>query len=239
MKTKLQKATYWTSVSVIGIVVGISLQFVKAWTEPTQIAPNSNVGAPITTSGNPQIKSGPLNLGSYLTTVGGVLLNSGAGSPPALNGLLVPNGNVGIGTVSPTQKLDVNGNIGANDVYIGAAGKWASQIGNDNLGNHTATQDLNMNGKNVANAGQINASSVKFSDGSTQTTAPSAANLTGAWMGNCVSKSNSCTSKSPAYCGGYVCTCPGGYTLLKYAETSNNVGGVSIFTSATYTCMKN
>ena len=35
--------------------------------------------------------------------------------------------NVGIGTTNPGQKLDVAGNVSANDYWIAAAGKWASQ----------------------------------------------------------------------------------------------------------------
>jgi len=41
--------------------------------------------------------------------------------------------NIGIGTTGPSQKLDVNGNIKANDYWIQAAnygaGAWASQLG--------------------------------------------------------------------------------------------------------------
>ena len=37
--------------------------------------------------------------------------------------------NIGIGTTGPSQKLDVVGNVSANDYWIGAAGKWASQMG--------------------------------------------------------------------------------------------------------------
>ena len=38
--------------------------------------------------------------------------------------------NVGIGTTNPAQKLDIgSGNISANDHWIGAVGKWASQLG--------------------------------------------------------------------------------------------------------------
>ena len=35
-----------------------------------------------------------------------------------------------IGTTDPSQKLDVgSGNVSANDYWIGATGKWASQMG--------------------------------------------------------------------------------------------------------------
>ena len=77
-------------------------------------------------------------------------------------GFLVPNGNVGIGTVSPTQKLTVNGTIestlGGIKFPDGTVQATAAGVGGgDNLGNHTATQDLNMNGKNISNANGVSA----------------------------------------------------------------------------------
>ncbi len=67
MKTKLQtifkKSAYWTGVILFGTILGISLQFAKAWTEPTATAPGGNVGAPITTGGAQQAKKGPLIIG--------------------------------------------------------------------------------------------------------------------------------------------------------------------------------
>jgi len=41
-------------------------------------------------------------------------------------------GNVGIGTKSPAQKLTVDGNIEADDIYIKSIGKWASEITSSN-----------------------------------------------------------------------------------------------------------
>jgi len=52
------------------------------------------------------------------------MINTGG----AANGLIVRYGNVGIGTANPSQKLDVgSGNVYANNYWIGATGKWASQ----------------------------------------------------------------------------------------------------------------
>lgn len=95
MKKLSQKITYWLGVVAIGLVVGLSLQFVRAWTEPSVAPPGGNVGAPINTS----------NLGQ--TKIGGLILNTGG----AVNGLIVQNGNVGISTTSPTTKLDINGGL--------------------------------------------------------------------------------------------------------------------------------
>lgn len=73
-KTKKQ-AMYWLKVAVVGIALGLGLQFVRAWTEPTATPPGGNLGAPINTSANPQTKEGGLLLGS--STAGG---NKGAGT---------------------------------------------------------------------------------------------------------------------------------------------------------------
>ena len=96
MKTKIIKnISYWTSVITIGIVLGLSLQFVKAWTEPTMTAPSGNVGAPINTSITSQIKDGPLQVNGFRNYSGSTILD----------------GNVGIGTttVPASAKLEVNG----------------------------------------------------------------------------------------------------------------------------------
>lgn len=95
MKTKLQKLSrpllYWLSVSIFGVVIGFSLQFAKAWTEPGSAAPNGNVGGPLTTGNPGQTKSG------------GLRLNTGG----AANGLIVDTGNVGLGIANPAANLHV------------------------------------------------------------------------------------------------------------------------------------
>ena len=98
MKTKLiqifKKSSYWLSVATLGIILGLSIQFTKAWTEPTAIAPNGNVGAPINTGDNSQYKAGALGIGKVLHGYSNAVFD----------------GNVGIGTSTPSQKLDVIGN---------------------------------------------------------------------------------------------------------------------------------
>ena len=103
MKQKIIKQiSYWLGVIAIGLILGVSLQFVRAWTEPIAAPPGGNVGAPLNTGNLSQLK------------IGGLILNVG-GAP---NGLLVHKGNVGIGTVMPKAKLDVNGavKLGSQDI---------------------------------------------------------------------------------------------------------------------------
>lgn len=78
---------------------------VWGFTEPSSSPPLGNVPAPLNVSSSGQSKAG------------GLILNTGGAS----YGLIVDQGNVGIGTQSPTQKLDVAGYIrGATGLCIGS-----------------------------------------------------------------------------------------------------------------------
>jgi hypothetical protein len=74
MKKFTKDATYWFGVVALGLVLGISIQFVRAWSEPTVAPPGGNLGAPVNTSANLQTKLGNFiaqNLGAInLTLVG-------------------------------------------------------------------------------------------------------------------------------------------------------------------------
>jgi len=105
MKTKKisEQITYWLGVVAVGLIFGLSLQFVQAWTEPSVAPPGGNVGAPLNTS----------NIGQ--TKAGGLMLNTGGGAD---YGLIVDDagnsnkGRVGIGTTNPgSNKLEVVGGI--------------------------------------------------------------------------------------------------------------------------------
>jgi len=81
--------------------------YALGWTEPAVAPPGGNVDVPINVGGTGQSKAG------------GLVLNTGG----AANGLIVQNGKVGIGTASPSQKLDVVGQIHATqDICTDAGG---------------------------------------------------------------------------------------------------------------------
>jgi hypothetical protein len=84
-KTRKQ-ITHWLSVIVVGIALGLGLQFVRAWTEPTVDPPNGNVGAPINTGAQTQTKAGNLNVN------GGILI-----------GATTTSGNMGPGILNAAQ----------------------------------------------------------------------------------------------------------------------------------------
>ena len=95
-------------VLVICFAVGF---YIFAWTEPTTTPPGGNVPAPLNVSNIGQPKMGGLALN---TGVDGIISSDGA-----QNGLLVYEGNVGIGTVSPQNRLDIEGSMAVGTTYSG------------------------------------------------------------------------------------------------------------------------
>ena len=67
-KEKIQKIIYIGIIIITSFVVGLSLQLVHAWIEPTLTAPNGNLGAPINTSATTQTKSGALYVNGGIVT---------------------------------------------------------------------------------------------------------------------------------------------------------------------------
>jgi len=153
--------------------------YVVAWQEPTQAPPGGNVAAPLNISNIGQSKAG------------GLILNTG-GAP---NGLIIQSGNVGIGTASPTQKLDVSGNIKASNFPPGTCAVGSS------------IRAINADGTVICEADDVG------------TPAPVSTGL----YGQCL-EGESCSAYAPAtlysYYGYCRCTCPSGYTLVKTGETS-------------------
>ena len=98
--------------------------------------------------------------------------------------IITGRGNIGMGTLNPTQKLHVNGNVriqgvgsngsntriltvdGNGNVRYRNAGSWTYAGAGDNLGNHTATTAITMNDNNINDANDISVNRLFDGDGS-------------------------------------------------------------------------
>lgn len=101
LKKISERVNYWLGIIAIGLIVGFSLQFVKAWVEPMDAPPVNNVGAPITTGLPLQQKEGNMYVLNNDGKTNGLIVSNGR--------LIVDNGRVGIGEIKPNAKLDVVG----------------------------------------------------------------------------------------------------------------------------------
>lgn len=62
MKQKrITPLTYWLGIIAFGLVTGISIQFVSAWTEPGSLPPGGNVAGPLNTGAAKQTKAGQID----------------------------------------------------------------------------------------------------------------------------------------------------------------------------------
>lgn len=116
MKTNLQKIRYWASILIVGLVVGVGLQFAKAvWIEPSLTPPLQNVEAPISSSIVDQTKSGGLSVSNgIITSVLGVT-----------SGITMTNGgnvNMNGGAILNASGITVNGTANVNNMNVGSGG---------------------------------------------------------------------------------------------------------------------
>lgn len=92
--------------SIPAIVVSVLVATTLVFAEATLTPPQGNTPAPLHVGATGQAKDG------------GLILNTGG----ATNGLIVAEGNVGIGTTTPLTKLDVSGGL----KFISPGNSWSA-----------------------------------------------------------------------------------------------------------------
>ncbi len=115
--------TYAAKVILLGLILGLGIQFAWSWTVPTEAPPGGNVSAPISTSETYQWKEGGLTLNTgWINELGVFTFGQ--------YGLIIPYGKVGIGTVSPTYDFEIVGAAKADGFCLGdqCISKWPESV---------------------------------------------------------------------------------------------------------------
>ena len=148
-----RRASRMLAVVAVGLLIGITVKSVRAWTAPTAAPPGGVVSAaPLTTGSGFQIRSGSFALGNginndspnlYFTPTGAPYSywdnNAGTTRLITQNGggeierMVIGNdGHVGIGTASPEAPLDIQGSVPNDLVQLFSNGstQWHLGVGN-------------------------------------------------------------------------------------------------------------
>ena len=163
----------WLWSIILALILTLCVGYVSAsstWVGPTANPTGGNTDTPLNVGSSIQNKAGPLTLGSTLGVTGATLLNSNLWikATGLANGLIVENGNVGIGTTNPGAGLDIQGTgallrlggntdgtswaVGIKGSVIQRSGNavFAVDSGNVGIGTTNPTSPLQVNGSSYA-----------------------------------------------------------------------------------------
>lgn len=115
----MKKFTQPLKIIILAIILSLGVTYVFAWTPPTATPPGANTPAPINVSATSQYKDGALGIGGLIHGYVDAYFD----------------GKVGIGTVTPTQKLDVNGTVKATGIEMPTGAGMGKVLTSDASGN--------------------------------------------------------------------------------------------------------
>jgi cysteine-rich repeat protein len=208
-----------------------------AFSNPSQNPPGGNVSAPLTTGPEVQTKAGGLIISGGLGTtslVGGAhtindlsWVNAGKrlyvqDGVRTDGNIIVETGNVGIGNMNPSQKLEVEGNVKVGTALIKGDGSVSTGLNAEKTGGFEA-KDLAL-GTVAGTVRTVNSF---------------------IWGVGCTT--TSCSAISPAYCkeisgfffaGNFSPACPPGWNLRLVSQQISTAFGTCADAGATFTCEK-
>lgn len=141
---KSNRSFFFSLLLVVLLTLGLSISLQQILAQATYFGPiapppGGNKDAPINVGSDTQSKAGRLQVGDILTaSATAMVLNafSVIAGPGANDGFYVNQfGNVGIGTINPGYKLDVNGSLSADTIRLKTNAAQGRILMSDNNGN--------------------------------------------------------------------------------------------------------
>lgn len=117
----MKNITQALKVITLALIFSFGISYVYAWVAPSTTPPGGNASAPINVSTAAQYKGGAFGVGGLLRGYSDAIFD----------------GNVGVGTSTPTTKLEVNGTIKSTGLQVTAGAGASKVLTSDATGNAT------------------------------------------------------------------------------------------------------